>query len=60
MFNHGTHLVVPIAFGGIGSALGFAPVFISASAVLLGGSLYGLWTERKEVKAARLAATGDR
>ncbi len=37
MFNHGTHLIVPIAFGGIGSALGFAPVFISASAVLLGG-----------------------
>ena len=60
MFNHGTHLIVPIAFGGIGSALGFAPVFISASAVLLGGSLYGQWTERKEVKAARLAATGDR
>jgi MFS family permease len=56
MFNHGTHLIVPIAFGGIGTALGFAPVFISASAVLLGGSWYGQWTERKEAKAAK---TGD-
>src|SRR5262249_21125210 len=47
LFNNSTHLVVPIAFGGIGSALGFGPVFISASAVLLGGSWYGQWTERR-------------
>jgi len=51
MFNHGTHLIVPLAFGGIGSAMGFGPVFVSASAVLLGGSWYGQWTERKEAKA---------
>jgi MFS family permease len=40
-FNHFTHLVVPLAFGGIGSAFGFAPVFVSCSAVLLGGSWFG-------------------
>jgi MFS family permease len=57
MFNHGTHLIVPLAFGGIGSALGFGPVFVSASAVLIGGSWYGQWTERKEART-RLASAG--
>ena len=47
MFNHFTHLVVPIAFGGIGSMFGFVPVFLSCSAVLLGGSGYGIFTERR-------------
>ena len=51
-FNHFTHLVVPIAFGGIGSVFGFAPVFISGSALLLGGSWYGQVSERKSAKAA--------
>ena len=59
MFNHGTHLIVPLAFGGIGSALGFAPVFISASAVLLGGSWYGQWTERKESRAMQAGSAAD-
>ena len=40
-FNHFTHLVVPLAFGGIGTAFGFAPVFFSCSAVLIGGSWFG-------------------
>jgi MFS family permease len=43
MFNHFTHLVVPIAFGGMGTLLGFAPVFVSCSALLLGGSGYGYY-----------------
>ena len=61
LFNNGTHLIVPIAFGGIGSTLGFGPVFILASVVLLGGSGYGQWTERKEAKAAMQAGpTGGR
>jgi MFS family permease len=47
MFNHFTHLVVPIAFGGIGTVFGFVPVFLSCSAVLLGGSWYGQLSERR-------------
>jgi len=46
-FNHFTHLVVPLAFGGIGTAFGFAPVFLSCSAVLIGGSWYGHFSVRR-------------
>jgi len=46
-FNHFTHLVVPLAFGGIGTAFGFVPVFVSCSAVLLGGSGFGYWMDRR-------------
>ena len=49
-FNHFTHLVVPLAFGGIGTAFGFAPVFFSCSALLLGGSGYGYWVERRSAR----------
>ncbi|MCC7487487.1 MAG: MFS transporter [Burkholderiales bacterium] len=56
MFNHGTHLFVPIAFGGVGTLMGFAPVFVSCSALLLGGSGYGLWAEWREEKTARREA----
>jgi hypothetical protein len=52
MFNHFTHLVVPLAFGGLGTVFGFAPVFISGSALLLGGSWYGLLSERKSARPA--------
>lgn len=52
-FNHFTHLVVPLAFGGIGTAFGFAPVFISCSALLLSGSWYGHFRERRAARAAR-------
>jgi MFS family permease len=51
-FNHFTHLVVPLAFGGIGTAFGFAPVFVSCSALLLGGSWYGQLHERRAARAA--------
>jgi MFS family permease len=51
MFNHFTHLVVPLAFGGLGTVFGFAPVFISGSALLLGGSWYGQLSERRAAKA---------
>jgi predicted MFS family arabinose efflux permease len=47
MFNHFTHLVVPLAFGAVGTAFGFVPVFVSCSALLLGGSGYGFWSERR-------------
>lgn len=50
-FNHFTHLVVPLAFGGIGTAFGFAPVFFSCSAVLIGGSGYGIFTERQSARS---------
>lgn len=50
-FNHFTHLVVPLAFGGIGTAFGFAPVFFTCSALLVGGSGYGFWA----VSSARRA-----
>jgi len=46
-FNHFTHLVVPLAFGGIGTAFGFAPVFVSCSAVLIGGSWYGHFSVKR-------------
>src|SRR5690606_17020909 len=45
--NQFTHLVVPIAFGGLGTAFGFAPVFVSCSALLLGSSWYGHRVERR-------------
>jgi len=50
-FNHFTHLVVPLAFGGLGTAFGFAPVFVSCSALLLGGSWYGQFTERRAARS---------
>jgi MFS family permease len=53
MFNHFTHLVVPIAFGGIGTMFGFAPVFVSCSALLIGGSWYGHVNERRLARGAR-------
>jgi MFS family permease len=46
-FNHFTHMVVPLAFGAIGTAFGFWPVFVSCSALMLGGSGYGFWWERR-------------
>ncbi len=49
-FNHFTHLVVPLAFGGIGSAFGFGPVFLSCSAVLIGGSGFGYWIDRRSAR----------
>ncbi len=53
MFNHFTHLVVPIAFGGIGTIFGFAPVFVSCSALLIGGSWYGHFNERRTARGAK-------
>jgi MFS family permease len=52
-FNHFTHLVVPLAFGGISTVFGFAPVFVSCSALLLGGSWYGHFSERRSARGAR-------
>lgn len=46
-FNHFTHLVVPLAFGGIGTVFGFAPVFVSCSALLMGTSWYGHYSVRR-------------
>jgi hypothetical protein len=53
MFNHFTHMVVPLAFGGIGTIFGFIPVFMSCSAILIGGSWYGHVTVRRAAGRAR-------
>ena len=53
MFNHCTHLIVPIAFGGVGTLLGFGPVFLSGSALLIGGSWYGHRSERRHATGGR-------
>jgi hypothetical protein len=37
--NQFTHIVVPILFGTIGSALGVAPVFVVNALILAGGGL---------------------
>ena len=42
--NNFTHLVIPLAFGSVGAALGFAPVWL-ANSVLLG---FGGWLVRRE------------
>jgi predicted MFS family arabinose efflux permease len=52
-FNHFTHLVVPLAFGGISTLFGFAPVFVSCSALLIGGSSYGFMVGRRAARGAR-------
>lgn len=59
-FNHFTHLVVPLAFGGIGAAFGFAPVFVSCSAVLIGGSWYGHFTGRRSARRDRESPSSRR
>ena len=38
MFNV-THLVIPLVFGSVGAAFGYAPVFLSNAAMLVGGGL---------------------
>ena len=53
MFNHFTHLVVPLAFGAIGTVFGFAPVFVSCSALMIGGSGYGFWVVRRSARRSR-------
>lgn len=40
MFNNVTHTTVPLFFGGIGSALGFGPVFATCAAAMFAGSYY--------------------
>jgi len=47
MFNNVTHLTVPLLFGGIGTAFGFAPVFVSCAVLLLSGSYYSHHSNRK-------------
>lgn len=49
MFNNVVHLVVPVVFGAIGTALGFVPVFASISLLLLSGSVY---THRSNARAS--------
>jgi MFS family permease len=49
MFNNIVHLVVPVVFGAIGTALGFVPVFGSISMLLFSGSIY---THRSNARAA--------
>jgi MFS family permease len=51
-FNNFTHMVVPLAFGGIGTVLGFAPVFMFGASLLLAGSYYGYRNERAAFQRA--------
>src|SRR5690606_3386993 len=41
MANNLTHMVVPLAFGALGSVLGMGPVFWVNSFILLGGAFLG-------------------
>lgn len=59
LFNHCTHLVVPLAFGGLGTVLGFAPVFVSGSALLIFGSWYGQMVGRRSARMAPQAAARE-
>jgi cyanate permease len=47
--NNLMHLVIPLAFGSLGTAFGYAPVFLSNSAMLIGGGIL--------VRKARISAT---
>jgi hypothetical protein len=42
MANKVTQIGVPLAFGGMGAALGAAPVFLATGAFLLGAGLLSL------------------
>ena len=53
MFNNVIHLGVPLAFGAIGTAFGFAPVFVSCAALLLFGSYYGHRTNVRRPSPSR-------
>ncbi len=46
MFNNFAQVVVPLLFGGVGTALGSGPVFVSFSALLLSGSYYSFRSGR--------------
>lgn len=48
--NHCTHVTIPLMFGGIGSAFGFAPVFIVNALMLLTG---GFANQRASRRAGR-------
>jgi MFS family permease len=37
--NNVTHLLIPLLFGSLGTAFGYAPVFISNSALLVAGGM---------------------
>ncbi len=39
MVNNVTHLIIPLLFGSVGAAFGYAPVFVSNAALLVGGGL---------------------
>ena len=47
MFNNVTHTAVPPLFGGIGTALGFGPVFVSCAVLMFAGSYYSYRSDRK-------------
>lgn len=49
MLNNVAHVGIPLFFGGIGSAFGFAPVFLSNAALLLAG---GCFSRKTHTRAA--------
>jgi MFS family permease len=48
MVNNFVHLVMPLIFGSLGAALGFFPVFISNSALLVAGGALMRWSSARE------------
>ena len=56
MINNFTHIVVPILFGSLGTALGVAPVFIANSAIMGAG---GILSSRAKAAIARTRAAED-
>lgn len=53
MFNNIMHLGVPLAFGALGSAFGFAPVFLANSGLLFIGGYYSHRADRLDEPAGR-------
>jgi predicted MFS family arabinose efflux permease len=47
--NNVTHLFMPLLFGTVGTAMGYAPVFVSNSVMLLGGA----WLLRRNMLSGR-------
>lgn len=48
MVNNFAHLVMPLIFGSLGAALGFFPVFISNSALLVAGGALMRWSSARD------------
>jgi hypothetical protein len=48
MVNNFAHLVMPLLFGSLGAALGFFPVFLTNSAILVAGGTLMRWSSARD------------